>query len=358
MKRDGAMKGDVTTRPLAFIGLGNMGGHMSRRLAQAGLDLTVFDLDAGKVAAAVAAGARPASSAAAAATDAAVLLTSLPTPAAVDDVMLGAGGVLAALPDGALWVDMSTSLPAVADRVRTRGAARGIRVLDAPVSGMSTGAATGTLHLYVGGEAADLEQVRPVLEVIGDRDHIRHVGGHGAGYTVKLLLNLLWFSSLVATAEALTVGVRAGVDLAVLHEALVTSQANSVLLEHDLLPLLLEGDYEPGFAVALACKDLGLAIDLARSQDVPVELSAVVEQVFRRARAAYGETAGEMSPVRLYEELAGLELRLPGSRPAAGGGAAAPGNDAAAGDDATAPGSDAAAGDGAAVPTPSARRAA
>lgn len=106
---------------------------------------------------------------------------------------------------------------------------------------------------------------------------------------------------------------RAGVDLAVLHEALVTSQANSVLLEHDLLPLLREGDYEPGFAVALACKDLGLAIDLARSQGVPVELSAVVEQVFRRARAAYGETAGEMSPVRLYEELAALQLRLPGT---------------------------------------------
>jgi len=240
-----------------------------------------------------------------------VLLTSLPTPAVIDDVMLGAGGVLDALPDGALWVDMSTSLPAVADRVAQRGAARGIRVLDAPVSGMSSGAAAGTLHIYVGGAGADLAQVRPVLEVIGDPGQIRHVGGPGAGYTVKLLLNLLWFSSLVATAEALTVGMRAGVDLGVLHEALVTSQAGSVLLEHDLLPLLRDGDYEPGFAVALACKDLGLAIDLARAQGVPVELSAVVEQVFRRARATYGETAGEMSPVRLYEELAGLELRLP-----------------------------------------------
>ena len=219
---------------------------------------------------------------------------------------------------------MSTSLPAVAERVRAQGAGRDIRVLDAPVSGMSSGAAAGTLHIYVGGEAADLEQVRPVLEVIGDPREIRHVGGHGAGYTVKLLLNLLWFSSLVATAEALTVGVRAGVDLAVLHEALVTSQANSVLLEHDLLPLLREGDYEPGFAVALACKDLGLAIDLARSQDVPVELSAVVEQVFRRARAAYGETAGEMSPVRLYEELAGLRLRLPGAKATTPAGRPAP----------------------------------
>lgn len=303
------MSGPGAARPLAFIGLGNMGGHMSRRLVQAGFEVTVYDVEPARVAAA--AGARAASSAAGAASGAAVLLTSLPTPATIDDVMLGAGGVLDALPDGALWVDMSTSLPAVAERVRQRGAARGIRVLDAPVSGMSNGAAAGTLHIYVGGAAADLAQVRPLLEVIGDPGQIRHVGGPGAGYTVKLLLNLLWFSSLVATAETLTVGMRAGIDLAVLHEALVGSQANSVLLEHDLLPLLRDGDYEPGFAVALACKDLGLAIDLARAQGVPVELSAVVEQVFRRARATYGETAGEMSPVRLYEELAGLELRLP-----------------------------------------------
>jgi 3-hydroxyisobutyrate dehydrogenase len=298
---------------LAFVGLGSMGGHMSRRLAQAGFDLTVFDVDARRTAQVVAAGARGAGSAAVAATGAGVLLTSLPTPAIVDDVMLGDGRVLEALPDGALWIDLSTSTPAVAEQVRARGAARGIRALDAPVAGMSKGAAAGTLSIYVGGERADVEQARLILEVIGDPAHIRHVGGHGTGYTVKLLLNLLWFSSLVAVTEVLTVGTRAGVDLAVLHDALVDSPASSVLLERDLLPLLRRGDYEPGFAVALACKDLGLAIDLARAQGVPVELSALVEQVFRRARAAFGDDAGEMSPVRLYEEVAGLELRLPGA---------------------------------------------
>ncbi len=305
------MSGATTSR-LAFVGLGSMGGHMSRRLAQAGFDLTVFDIDARRMAPVVAAGARGARSAAAAAGGAEVLLTSLPTPAAVADVLLGEGRVLEALPASALWVDLSTSTPAVAEQVRSRAAARGIRTLDAPVAGMSKGAAAGTLSIYVGGEADDLERVRPVLEVIGDPAGIRHVGGHGAGYTVKLLLNLLWFSSLVAVTEVLTVGTRAGVDLAVLHDALVASPANSVLLERDLLPLLRHGDYEPGFAVALACKDLGLAVDLARAQGVPVELSALVEQVFRRARAAFGDGAGEMSPVRLYEEVAGLELRLAG----------------------------------------------
>ena len=306
------MSAGHNARPaLAFVGLGNMGGHMSRRLAAAGFDLTVYDVDATKVAPVVAAGAREAGSAAAAAARADALLTSLPTPAVVEEVMLGVGEALAALPDGALWVDLSTSLPEVADRVRARGAARGIRVLDAPVAGMSKGAAAGALQIYVGGDAADLAEIRPVLEVVGDPCGIRHVGAHGAGYTVKLLLNLLWFSSLVSIAEALTVGARAGLDLAVLHAALVASPANSDLLRRDLLPLLRDGDYETGFAVTLACKDLGLAVDLARSQGVPVELSAVVEQLFRRAHATFGETAGEMSPVRLYEELAGLELRLP-----------------------------------------------
>jgi 3-hydroxyisobutyrate dehydrogenase len=300
----------AATPRLAFIGLGSMGGHMSRRLATAGFDLTVFDIDARRMAPLVAIGARGARSVADAAGGAEVLLTSLPTPAAVADVPLGEGRALEALPDGALWVDLSTSTPAVAAQVRSRAAARGIRTLDAPVAGMSKGAEAGTLSIYVGGEAGDMDRARPILEVIGDPAGIRHVGGPGAGYTVKLLLNLLWFSSLVAVTEVLTVGARAGVDLAVLHDALIASPANSVLLERDLLPLLRSGDYEPGFAVALACKDLGLAVDLARATGVPVELSALVEQVFRRARAAFGDDAGEMSPVRLYEDVAGLELRL------------------------------------------------
>ena len=296
---------------LAFIGLGNMGGPMSRRLAEAGFALTVYDLDAARGAAAVAAGARRAESAPAAAAEAGALITMLPTPASVEDVMLGPGGALASLPDGALWVDMSTSMPAIAARVRALGAERGIRVLDAPVSGMTKGAESGTLQIYVGGEPLDFEEIRPALEAMGDSDKIFHVGGHGAGYAVKLMLNLLWFDAVVATAEVLTVGVRAGVDLPVLHRALVGSPANSVLLERDLLPLLRDGDYETGFAIALACKDLGLAVDLARTLGVPVELSAVAEQVFRRARAAFGDAAGEMSPVRLYEDIAQLELRLP-----------------------------------------------
>jgi 3-hydroxyisobutyrate dehydrogenase len=305
------MTDEAGGRRVAFVGLGHMGGPMSRRLAEAGLDLTVFDLDAARAAPALERGARLAGSAADAASGADVLVTMLPAPTAVEEVMLGAGGALDALPAGALWIDMSTSSPAVADRVRERGESRGVRVLDAPVAGMSTGAATGTLEIFVGGDAADVAVARPILEHLGDPERIFHVGGHGAGYVVKLMLNLLWFDQLVAIAEVLTIGARAGVDLAVLHTALAEGPTTSRLLAHDLLPLLTRGEYEEGFTMALAAKDLRLAVDLARAAGVPAELSAVVEQLFARTRAAFGDDAGEMAPVRLYEETSGIRLRLP-----------------------------------------------
>ncbi|WP_257785494.1 NAD-binding protein [Lentzea guizhouensis] len=145
---------------------------------------------------------------------------------------------------------------------------------------------------------------------MGEEERILHVGGHGAGYTVKLMLNQLWFSHLVATAEVLAIGVKAGVDLGVLRNALVNSPAQSNFVERDVLSILDHGDYDEGFAIALACKDLGLATDLAASVGVPAELSALVEQIFRRARASYGDRAGEMTPVKLYEDLIGVDLRL------------------------------------------------
>jgi len=296
---------------VAFIGLGRMGGPMSRRLAEAGLDLTVFDLDASRAAPALERGACLAPSVAGAAAAAAILITMLPTPAAVEEVMLGADGAVGALSGGALWIDMSTSSPAVADRVRARAGGRDIRTLDAPVAGMATGASAGTLEIFVGGDVADVERARPILEHLGDPERIFHVGGHGAGYVVKLMLNLLWFDQLVATAEVLTIGTRAGVDLEVLHRALVEGPTASRLLARDLLPLLRHGEYEEGFSLALAGKDLRLAVDLARTAGVPAEVSAVVEQLFARARAAFGDDAGEMTPVRLYEETAGIRLRLP-----------------------------------------------
>jgi 3-hydroxyisobutyrate dehydrogenase len=124
------------------------------------------------------------------------------------------------------------------------------------------------------------------------------------------MINLLWFAHLTASAEVLTVGVRAGVDLAMLRHCLLASPAASHFLDQDVLSVLAHGDYDEGFALALACKDLGLAVDLARAAGVPVPVSAAVEQIYRQARARYGDTGGEMLPVKLLEDLTGTPLRL------------------------------------------------
>ncbi|MFG2794108.1 NAD(P)-dependent oxidoreductase [Streptomyces sp. NPDC048419] len=296
---------------IGFIGLGNMGRHMARHLIHAGHLVTVYDTRPEAGVEHLALGAHWADSPAECARNAELLITMLPNPRVVEDVLLR-GGAAGALPQGALWIDMSTSTPAAADRVAAEVLdARGVRRLDAPVSGMARGADAGMLQIFVGGADDDFRIALPVFEAMGDPDRILHVGPLGAGYTVKLMINLLWFSHLVASAEVLAMGVKAGVDLGVLRSSLLASPAASHFLENDILCVLADGDYDDSFAMALACKDLGLAVDLGRDLGVATELSALVEQIYRRSKAQHGELSGEMSPVRLYESLAGREFRLP-----------------------------------------------
>jgi 3-hydroxyisobutyrate dehydrogenase len=295
---------------IGFIGLGNMGGPMARHLIVAGHDVTVHDARSEAAVEHLNLGARWVDSPSACAAAADVLITMLPTPRIVEDVLLR-GGAAEALAPGSLWIDMSTSTPAVANRVAEEVlAARGVRRLDAPVSGMASGAEAGSLQIFVGGDAADFRYALPLFTVLGDLRAILHVGAAGHGYTVKLMINLLWFCHLVAASEVLAMGVKAGVDLGILRSALLAGPAASHFLERDVLSVLVDGDYDDSFAMALACKDLGLAVDLGRDVGVPCELAALVEQIFRRAKATYGDLAGEMSPVRLYETWAGRDLRL------------------------------------------------
>jgi 3-hydroxyisobutyrate dehydrogenase len=296
---------------VAFIGLGHMGAPMSRNILAAGHDLVVHDLRREAAAGLLAEGAAWAGSPREAGAGREAVITMLPGPPAVEQVLLGTGGLLDGLAAGSVWIDMSTSSPAVADRVRARAGPRGVAVLDAPVSGMAAGARAGTLQIFVGGDAATFALARPLLEAMGDPGRIVHAGPHGAGYTVKLMINLLWFAHLTASAEVLTVGSRAGVDLAMLRHCLLASPAASNFLDRDVLSVLERGDYDESFALALACKDLGLAVDLARMAGVPVPVSAAVEQVYRQARARYGDAGGEMLPVKLLEDLTGTPLRLP-----------------------------------------------
>jgi 3-hydroxyisobutyrate dehydrogenase len=296
---------------VGFIGLGRMGAPMAANVMRGGFELVVFDVRGEAVEPLVDRGARVAESAPGLAAVVDVLITMLPGPPQVEAVMLGAGGAFQALREGAVWIDMSTSTPAAGRTAAEDGAPRGVAVVDAPVAGMVKGGTAGTLQVFVGGDAEDVERVRPVLEAMGDPERVVHVGSRGAGYAVKLCLNLLWFIHAAASAEVLVLGAQARGGVGTLRRALVAGPAGSVLLERDI-DGVFEGDYDTTFTLDLVTKDLGLAVDLGRDLGVPLELSALVEQLHRRARALYGDAAGELSSVRLVEEAAGIKLRLGG----------------------------------------------
>jgi len=298
-----------TAVKIGFIGLGHMGSPMALNLLRDGQDVVVHDVHHAAAVDHLTAGATWAATASQCAADTDVLITMLPGPRQVEAVMLHAG-TAAAMNPGSTWIDMSTSSPEVARCVADVALdARGVHRLDAPVSGMAKGAIAGTLQIFVGGDSPLFANHLPILNVMGDPARIFHVGPLGTGYTVKLMINLLWFTHLVASSEVLTMGVKANVDLQTLRSALVASPAQSNFLSNDIRCIIEDGDYDESFAVALACKDLGLAVDVGRDVGVSVELSSLVEQIYRRAKAQYGDNAGEMIPMKLYEDLARITLR-------------------------------------------------
>jgi 3-hydroxyisobutyrate dehydrogenase len=300
-------------RRVAFVGLGHMGSHMCRNLTTAGHEVAAYDLDRRAVRTAVRTGARGAQSLPDCLAGAEVLITSLPGPPQVRSVLCGPDGAIARMGaggTGSLVIDMSTSSREVGREILSAARAARIDFVDAPVAGQTIRAESGTLSIYAGGSKKAFARSLPILEAVGDPMQIFHLGPSGSGYAVKLLLNLMWFMHAVATAEALTVGVRAGVDLETLHTALVHSPANSGFLERDVRMVLDRGDYDEGFAMKLVTKDLGLAVDLARDAGVPVEMASLVEQLHRRAQLLYGDDAGEMSAIRLYEDATGVSLRV------------------------------------------------
>ena len=229
----------------------------------------------------------------------------------MEEVLLGPGGLLDGLAAGAVWIDMSTCVPAVADRVRAVAAPRGIAVLDAPVSGMASGARPARCRSSSAAEAGTLPRARPLLEAMGDPERILHVGPHGAGYTVKLMINLLWFAHLTRHRRGADRGHRGRVSTwprcaAACWPAPRPATSSSATC----CRCCTAATTTSSFTLALACKDLGLAVDLARQTGVPAELSALVEQIYRRARAQYGDAGGEMLPIKLLEDLTGTPLRI------------------------------------------------
>ena len=292
---------------IGFVGVGRMGLPMCANLVAAGHTVSAGDARAELEQAVTECGGQWRATLAEVAAGADVLITMLPGSREVREVMAGSG-VLTALPSTAVWIDMSSSSAAAGRELAAAAQARGVGVLDAPVGGGILAARTGKLQVFVGGDAAVLDRCRPVLEALADPARIIHVGGNGAGYTVKLLVNLLWFGQAVATGEALLLAGRAGIDLDVLRQTLATSAASTAFIRDDL-GALLDGDYLTSFGLDRCCEELTAVADLARELAVPFQLTQLVEQTYQRALQRFGPVDGELMAVALLEEEAGLQLR-------------------------------------------------
>ena len=291
---------------LGFIGLGNMGLPMCRRLAASGAEVVAFDLRSDAVDEAVEAGAVAASSAAECAERADVLLTSLPRPDHVESVMVAAGA-LAALRAGSVWVDLTTNRRELVERLAAEAPA-GVSVVDSPVTGAVDGARNGRLTLFVGGDTAAVDVVQPWLDRLG---LVIRCGPLGTGNVVKLVTNQLWFIHAAAIGEGFALGMANGVDLGSLWYAIKESVGDSFVARHDA-PSIFAGHYDPSFSLDLCVKDLGLITELSAQVATDLPLTATAAQVFAAAADRYGASEGELHVAKRIEDDADLSFRLGG----------------------------------------------
>lgn len=278
---------------IGFVGVGTMGKPMATNLLKAGYPLSVFDVNPAAVEELGRLGAEPAGSAAAACATAEVAITMLPSSPHVEAAVLGPSGVLEGLRPGTTLIDMSTIDPTVTRKVARAAAERGVKMIDAPVSGSLPKAIDGTLTIMVGGPREVFEACLPILRAMGE--NIVHVGDIGMGETVKLCNNLIAAISQIAVSEAFAIGLAAGADPKVLHQVITKSSGDCwVVRTRPPCAGLVEGapvdqDWAPGFMTDLMLKDVGLALSLARSVGATSILGAVAQELYAAASAAgYG----------------------------------------------------------------------
>jgi len=296
----------MATLRIGFLGMGAMGGPMARRLGQKGFHVTGYDVSETRSAAAAKDGVTIAKSPAAAAEGADVVMSSLPNPATVRAAYLGADGAVPALRAGTILVDMSTIDPSTWRDVADAAVARGAQSIGAPVSGGPADAGSGRLVFLVGGDAAVIDRARPVLEALGSEIH--HLGPLGAGHIVKLVNNVMSMCNVAVAAEAMVLGVRAGMDPQRLFDVLSTSGGRS----HHFLkrfPNVLAGDFTPYFSIALSRKDLSLALKMAESLGVPMLATSIVRQIYEAAAAQGLDNLDMAGVTTLYEQWAGVKVR-------------------------------------------------
>jgi len=292
---------------VGFIGLGTMGGSMALNAQKGGHTLVVHDMRKEAGTPHVDAGARWADTVAEVGRSAEVVLTSLPGPKEVEAV---AEGLIEAMPAGSAWFDLSTNSPTVVRRLHERFAKKGIAVLDAPVSGGPSGAKSGKLALWVGGERDVFDRFRPVLDAIGDQ--VLYIGSIGAGSVAKLVHNCAGYAMQLALVEVFTMGVKAGVEPLALWAAIRQGALGRKRSFDRIGDQFLQGKFDPpNFALALAHKDVTLATELGREVGVPMRLANLTYAEMTEALNRGWEKRDSRSYLLLQEERAGLDIKVP-----------------------------------------------
>ena len=279
---------------------------MCKRLLNAGMTVKVFDINAANLKNACDAGAVASKSAEECASTADILLTSLPGPENVRSVMIDSGALQSLRPNS-IWVDLTTNNKDFVIEL-TQLAPKGVSVLDSPVTGAVDGARNGKLTLFVGGDIATLDKVRPILVNLGK---IVHCGKLGTGNVVKLVTNQLWFIGAAAIGEGFATGIANGVELETLWNSIKESVGDSFVARHDA-PSIFAGHYDPSFSLDLCLKDLGLISELNRNVNAELPMTEAATMAFGVAHKRYGANAAELHVAKRIEDDAQISMRLAG----------------------------------------------
>jgi 2-hydroxy-3-oxopropionate reductase len=293
---------------VGFIGLGIMGKPMAKNVLSKGFPLAVYNRSSAAVEELAKLGARPCQSSREVAEQADVILTCLPDSPDVEQVILGPSGVLGGAKSGSIIADMSTIAPQTSIRIAAEAAKKGVRMLDAPVSGGDKGAIAGTLSIMVGGEPDVFADCLEIFQAMGKT--IVHVGKIGAGGYTKLANQIMVALQLEAMAEGLVLGAKAGVNPALMIEAIGAGLARCGVLEVRA-PSVLEGNFNPGFMIRLHLKDLRLALEAGHALGVPLPVTAVVREMYNALQVAGKGDRDHSAVILLLEDLAQVQVRKP-----------------------------------------------
>ncbi len=290
---------------IGFIGLGIMGRGMAANLRKAGFELTVWNRTITRMEELVAQGARAGASPADVAARSDIIIICVSDTPDVQAVILGEQGVIHGAQPGALVIDCSTISPQTTREIAAALREKGIFMLDAPVSGGSEGAAKGTLSIMIGGAANQFERALSIFQAMGKT--ITHVGGHGAGQTVKLVNQVLVVGNCIAMCEALMFAQAGGVDLQKTYNAISQGAAGSWMFTNRA-PQIMQRDWRPGFTIDLQQKDLRLVLEAADELGVPIPVTSIVFQLYRTLQAQGLGSEGNHALVKALEHLAGFAI--------------------------------------------------